>query len=366
MPINEIVSTNTYTVLPGDPISKVIGSMKETTQKNAFVVDEKMQPVGIVDRKDLLRTKINVAEEKVSSVMENSISVSDEDDLRTVISHIIERDLWQIPYLKNGKVAGQISVLDCLNALVEDREITTTSVREVMTRELVTLKMDDPLSKAFNKLKDRERIPVIGDDGKIAGILSIWDYIEWMLKPLTKSQHGERSGERDSMLSIETKSLMSDKIETCTPEDKLSDIIPVFSSLGIGCIIVMDAGSEVKGIITAKDILRFYLKEQYTETFDFNIQYSGLDNFEYGEVRKAKRLLMTFARKTSYVPKIDTLKVQFKKYSKSRKENMYSIHVELFLPGKVLAAKGSEWQMELAINTAFNALRRQAKKYLKK
>ena len=168
------------------------------------------------------------------------------------------------------------------------------------------------------------------------------------------------------MLSIEAKSLMSDRIETCTPEDKLSDIIPVFSNLGIGCIIVMSAESELQGIITAKDILRSYLKELYTEALDFPIQVSGLDNFEYGEVRKAKRLFMGFGRKISYVPKIDTLKIHFKKYLKSGKESMYSIHVELFLPGKVLAAKSSEWQMELAINTAFNGLRRQAKKYLKK
>lgn len=77
----------------------------------------------------------------------------------------------------DGKVVGAITDRDIAVRIVADACAATTPVHEVMTREVVSCRPDDSLSKAESAMGEnhKSRIMCIGDDGQLVGVISLSD-----------------------------------------------------------------------------------------------------------------------------------------------------------------------------------------------
>ena len=78
---------------------------------------------------------------------------------------------------RNGKPVGIVSDSDLINkVLVKDKLASQVLVKEIMSSPLVTVRPDDNIVDAVNKIKKNNihRLPVI-DKGKIVGIISLSD-----------------------------------------------------------------------------------------------------------------------------------------------------------------------------------------------
>jgi CBS domain-containing protein len=88
-----------------------------------------------------------------------------------------EHHIGGLVVIEQGRVAGMFTERDVLRLVAERRDPATTTVGEVMTAEVVCCSQTTPLEEAKSAMKNRRvrHIPVVGDDERLEGVISIGD-----------------------------------------------------------------------------------------------------------------------------------------------------------------------------------------------
>lgn len=108
------------------------------------------------------------------------------DSLRRIQEMMKESRISGVPIVDDDRLVGMVSVDDIMTAL--DKGYIEDSVEKYMTRKLVVLEDDMPLSFAisyFNKYPFR-RFPVINKERKLVGILSSRDVLSRLVHELDR------------------------------------------------------------------------------------------------------------------------------------------------------------------------------------
>jgi CBS domain-containing membrane protein len=132
-------------------------------------------------------------------------------------------------------------------------------VCDVMTQEVTTLKRNDQLSLANDimQLGRVRHLPVLEDDGRLAGILSQRDLFRGALAhALGYGQHAQRKM-LDSLL---VKEVMSSDVITTGPDTPLIEAARVLLERKIGCLPVVEGGQLV-GILTEADFVAIFARK---------------------------------------------------------------------------------------------------------
>ena len=128
-----------------------------------------------------------------------------------------------------------------------------TTLREVMTREIVLLKVDDTLS-LVNDLVNRFRIrhfPVFDED-RLAGIVPHADLLCASLSSVSRHRRLESPG--DVLSKVSVKDVMR-PAATAFLETSIYQAARMMIEGPIECLIVME-GSKLAGIVSRTDLLR--------------------------------------------------------------------------------------------------------------
>ena len=132
-------------------------------------------------------------------------------------------------------------------------------VRDVMTQEVTTLKRNDQLSLANDimQLGRVRHLPVLDEDGRLAGILSQRDLFRGALAhALGYGQHAQRRM-LDSLL---VKEVMSGDVITTRPDTPLVEAARVLLERKIGCLPVV-GGEQLVGILTEADFVAIFARK---------------------------------------------------------------------------------------------------------
>ena len=84
-------------------------------------------------------------------------------------------DIGSLPILDGEQLAGMVTDRDIvIRAIAEGKDPRGMPVREVASRELVTVHADEELSSALQLMASQQvrRLPVVDDDGRLIGILA--------------------------------------------------------------------------------------------------------------------------------------------------------------------------------------------------
>ena len=109
--------------------------------------------------KDLVTATPEDTITEVAQLMKNEdigpVLVVDNNDSKTLVGIITDRDI-------------------ALKVIAERKDPKTTSVGEIMSKKLVTCRPDDDVDVAINAMAHYQlrRIPVVGDNLKLVGIIS--------------------------------------------------------------------------------------------------------------------------------------------------------------------------------------------------
>src|SRR5690349_4056376 len=127
-------------------------------------------------------------------------------------------------------------------------------VRDLMTAAVTTVGRNESLKSADDvmRLGRIRHLPVVDDDGTLAGIVSQRDlFHSGLLRALGYGTHARERALEDSLV----KEAMKTEVVTTTPDTPLRDAGSVMLERKIGCLVVLEAG-KIVGIVTEADFVR--------------------------------------------------------------------------------------------------------------
>ena len=99
----------------------------------------------------------------------------------------------------NHKVVGVLTDRDLVVAvLAREADAHALSAGDVMTRNPLMVSEDCPLDAALGLMRDAgvRRVPVVGENGELAGVLSLDDVLERLARQLTNIAGSIRGGQQ--------------------------------------------------------------------------------------------------------------------------------------------------------------------------
>jgi CBS domain-containing protein len=127
--------------------------------------------------------------------------------METPISEVAQlmesEDIGSLPVLEGDQLAGMITDRDIVvRAIAQGKDPRGMPVREVASRELVTVYADDDLSNALEKMASQQvrRLPVVDEENRLVGVLAQADValevkekaVGEMVEEISKSPTGPR------------------------------------------------------------------------------------------------------------------------------------------------------------------------------
>lgn len=99
------------------------------------------------------------------------------DSLQTVARLMRDGDMGSVPVVEDGKLVGIVTDRDLVVRSIADGKDASTSIAEAMTTDIFSVKPDDFAFEAIRLMGDKQvrRIPVVDDEGQLAGIIAMAD-----------------------------------------------------------------------------------------------------------------------------------------------------------------------------------------------
>lgn len=119
-----------------------------------------------------------ISRKRCREIMTKNVkTVASGSSLRVVAALMRDGDMGAVPIVDDGKLIGIVTDRDIVVRCVADGQDPSTPVRVAMTSELFTVGPDDFVFEAVRLMGDKQvrRIPVVGDGGELAGIISMAD-----------------------------------------------------------------------------------------------------------------------------------------------------------------------------------------------
>ena len=129
----------------------------------------------------------------------------------------------------------------------------------IMTRQVTTIGMDNTVA-AIQKIFERVRfhhLIVVSEDHEVMGVISDRDLLK-QLSPYLNTPSEQR---RDlSTLQRKAHQIMSRKLVSGSPTTTVKEAAFLLMEQSISCLPILDENGALVGIVTWKDILRFFLE----------------------------------------------------------------------------------------------------------
>ncbi len=123
-------------------------------------------------------------------------------------------------------------------------------VRKIMTTNPIVAHPDQTIAEVTALMMDSamQQLPVV-DHGKLVGMLTSYD--------LWKSGISQGTGH------LKVKDVMTTKVIRLTPKDKVGTAAELFADKRFKTLPIVNLDGELKGVITAFDVIKCVFKEEY-------------------------------------------------------------------------------------------------------
>jgi CBS domain-containing protein len=100
-----------------------------------------------------------------------------DQSLREVAAMMRDGDMGSVPVVEDGRLVGIVTDRDIVVRSIADGKDATSPVGEAMTTEIFSVKPDDFVFEAIRLMGDKQvrRIPVVDENGALAGIIAMAD-----------------------------------------------------------------------------------------------------------------------------------------------------------------------------------------------
>jgi CBS domain-containing protein len=258
MLVEDIMSRDPLYVEDSTFLTKARQMIRDNHVRGLPVLDSKGMVQGIVTNQDMLRVTSTKSNVTVSGYVVQVPVVTGQMNVLDAARIMLRERRTLLPVIESEekpRLVGVVSLLDVFMN-IDLKNVPKKQVSEIMTSEVVTTRPDDPLTKIWDLMveKDFTGLPVVRD-GKLLGMITRFD----MLKgPARISKESER-GPADSM-QMTVEKFMSTPLYSIRPDDDLRTAIELMLKHNVGRISVADGG-KLMGIVDRNDLIKSYLGE---------------------------------------------------------------------------------------------------------
>ncbi len=122
----------------------------------------------------------DILESKPTGGVPPFLCLDKDEPVRQAVHLVKTYDISQVPVVDGAEVVGTLFDSDLLKMVLEDSSSLERPVREVMGKPLPILDRDAPVADATRKLAQRNPAVLVRDDGRIVGILTRYDVLEFI------------------------------------------------------------------------------------------------------------------------------------------------------------------------------------------
>ncbi len=408
MDIQPLIKQDFVVVDEDATIAEMIGKLKHY-EKHVALVFRKNKYLGLVEKKPLLRARLDPSETKIRNYVQKTPLLNEAADLIESAYLMFQSNLDVLPVERNKQIIGVVDGLDLARQALLSAELKRLVAGDVRLVKPTKLGKDEPVAAALDVLyKERiDHLPIY-DQGALFGILSYKDilrkYLSWTPKrdfsvkfnKAVRSKGAEAEISSIAQLPVSSFST-NENLLTSREGALLRDAIELMSRNKVHDLVVMK-GDEVVGLLTVKNILRRIGSLQIPA--NFNIKFVGLNDLDLDPAQKAhlQKITSNEALKLQHKIKNEfTLVVHLKEYARAgekgrkkgkeekriekrsgkgegksgqqegAKQHKFSVHLRLEYPGKALTVAQDDWDIETALHKTFdnaqNALEKRFKTY---
>lgn len=107
----------------------------------------------------------------------NVTTATRETSLRDAAILMRDGDMGAMPIVENGKLVGIVTDRDMVVRGIAENKSADTSIGDVMTAEIFSVKEDDFVFEAIRLMGDKQvrRVPIINEAGELVGIIAMAD-----------------------------------------------------------------------------------------------------------------------------------------------------------------------------------------------
>ncbi|WP_456453552.1 CBS domain-containing protein [Thermococcus sp.] len=362
--VEEVVTDRFSKIDINAPISEAIGIFEKEDPDLILVFDGKMYK-GVVTQDLIIRShlKWDPTKAKVRDVYKAAPIITPKEDLSRAAKLMLETDLRSLPVGENKKeIYGVISDIVLLERVAKD-QFGKRKVEDFMTADVISLKPDDTVAKALATMRDHaiSRIPIVSNEGKLEGLVTLHDLIIRFIKPRFRAQTGELVGEKIPPFSTQLREVMIRGVITIHPGATVRDAIDLMLRNGIDGLVVVSEENRVRGVLTVKDLLlpisrmveketRFYLQlggdaailSDFTRERIISDIRKFVDGYE--EILGSEGIIYLYIRRFN---------------EKFRGVHLYQARMRIVTDKGILIATGETWGAIQAVHDALRAVERQ-------
>jgi predicted transcriptional regulator len=357
--VKDVFSEGFQSVGEDDTLSSCLSLFKEETPSVLVVLDSEGRYKGVISRRWIIRSRLDASGTKVKTLMRSAPAVTLNDSLGKVARLMIESEIRQLPVYSGEKLLGFVTDEDVIHGAVMERW-GNTHVEEIMTKKPYVIEEDESVGAILSLFRDEgiSHVPIVRE-GKLVGLVSIYDIITHIFQPRERQTVGEIVGEKVPVLSIPAKGIMAKPVVTVLPETTLREAAKQMHKFGISSLVVVSKGRPI-GIVTKRDFLE-PLAQMEKPVRRLTVQFSVKD-VEVDEIQRGFIIddFESFTRRYRETLEAGTLFVYMKTHGTNYK-GAQLIHCRL----QLRTVKGSffssseGWGIESTFRTALDRLERQ-------
>ncbi|KKP68270.1 MAG: hypothetical protein UR68_C0009G0007 [Candidatus Roizmanbacteria bacterium GW2011_GWA2_35_19] len=253
-------------VSPDETLTKALSRLS-TSHDAGFVFDADDKYIGVINPYYSLIKSSHPGNSKVLHCLHHPPKIYIDFSLSKVAELLIQSKIHYLPVLdRKDNFLGIISARRLLTHLKElpiFKEKISVLFR-FPKRPLVVIYEDESIAKAVHIFKTSKfsKIIVINRDMKLKGILSYYDLISFMVTPKGQGGRREKVGDKSHINSQPVKNFVKTFVLTLKKEGLVSDAFKLMIDKKIGSVILVDEERHPVGIITTRDLLRYFIDKE--------------------------------------------------------------------------------------------------------
>ncbi len=261
------------------PVSKLIGKMKNKHVTFALVFQGRKYK-GLIDKRFLLTSRVDASKMKVSNVIKKRSKSKAQffvpklgyyTQLDKICRLMATSNARALPVIEENSIKGIVTTNKVLSAI--RNSYRGLKAGQILRKKLISAQEKEQIGKVIEKmhLQKVDKIPIIDQLGKLAGIVTINDIMKYFHRwPIAAqkirirgSKRGgnpnREAGENQDMLKAPIRNLMIPirMCYTASLKTPVPAIIDMMVKENVSSIILEEKLMPV-GIITAKNILEEY------------------------------------------------------------------------------------------------------------